>query len=627
MNMRNIFVYLFLIVVVFPLVVFGQKEDKLDKEFGEILTSYYLKPVPGKIPAIMEKFISSEFFISNQAKQNNSEYITAYSLGRIAQLEPSLIKKYEHLFEKTSHEGRIFILKVFQICGNEEVKTFLSDKLKDSKFAKEEDAISAVLKEKMPLELNLLTKEAKNASDLDFLWVEFLVSGDERAVRKIIDVLDWPDKTRQKLDKYLTSSIAASDKENLTGILLKEYGIKCNLPSNQVETKEDLDIIIATNLQKKQAKSESFQEVKKALNLTSDDILYMATKGSANWALNSNAQQHKKVFEICDNEIPKRSGAAKISLLEISSSGYASSDDIKSAIDRLKQLISLDPANAWAHFALGSAYVEEKNVNDALQQEDMLLPLDTKLASTLSDNIEYLILQGLNSQKDGEVKDEPVDSQVIARIIHQNGLTKTYMTRLTFTDFAQEAKHKGHFTVEWDAEYVFPDKFFVTQSAWEKEGPAYDRWLTIGKEHYFQIGGWFKEPEGVDSDWRDRTNKLLSLDKWIYLIKNNGFSSMKVYKVDNRKFVVIKYVPTKLDYFWTTDLGTDIAYEAEIWVEDLPLLIAKAVLYANGKDAKGNKVNVAYEQVYKGYNSNIKIEKPKEIFDLNKQGLRGKRNK
>ena len=30
---------------------------------------------------------------------------------------------------------------------------------------------------------------------------------------------------------------------------------------------------------------------------------------------------------------------------------------------------------------------------------------------------------------------------------------------------------------------------------------------------------------------------------------------------------------------------------------------------------------MVYEQVYRGYNSDIKIEKPKEIFDLNKQSF------
>ena len=443
----------------------------------------------------------------------------AYSFGRIAQVDPSLIKKYEKLFDETSHDGRLFILKIFQICGNEQVKTFLSNKLKDRRFTKENEEISAALKEKIPLELNLVAKEAKNASDLDFLWSEFLVTGDERAVLNIIDVLEWPDKTRQKLEKYLASSITASNKQNLAGILFKEYGVKCNLSNNQVETKDDLDIIIAANLQQGKGKSEPFQEIKKALDLTNDDILYMATKGSANWSLNSNAQQHKKCFAICDSEIPKCSGSAKIGLLKISSYGYMSDNDIETATDRLKQLISLDPANAWAHFSLGSAYVEDKNVDEARREEKLLQPLDPDLALKLNNNIEYLILVGLDTQKNVEIKDELADPQVVNRIIQQNESVKKYKTGFTFTDLTQEAKHKGHFTIEWDAEYVAPDRFFITQSAWEKEGPVYDRWITIGKGHYFQIGGWFKEPDEADAGWRGNTNKLLTIDKWIYVIK------------------------------------------------------------------------------------------------------------
>ena len=76
-----------------------------------------------------------------------------------------------------------------------------------------------------------------------------------------------------------------------------------------------------------------------------------------------------------------------------------SDNDIETATDRLKQLISLDPANAWAHFSLGSAYVEDKNVDEARREEKLLQPLDPDLALKLNNNIEYLILVGLDTQK------------------------------------------------------------------------------------------------------------------------------------------------------------------------------------------------------------------------------------
>lgn len=611
--MKKLFLLL-VVAVFFQNGMFVLAED--NEPDSDILTYYYLNPCPDKIPLELEKVINSESFTKNENFRKYGIYNTAYLFGRIAQIEPSLIRRYEDLFERTSAGGRSFIIKIFQVCGDERVKDYLVAKLKDRKFMGQKDEILKAVGEGIPLKFNLLDREIKAANDIDFLWAEFFITGDEKAVRKIIDVLDWLDRIRHKLEAYLTSSVKSDDKQKIMDIFAKEYSIKFKVLNNEIETKDDLDIIISTKLQEGGIKSEPFQEIKKALALTDDDILYMAIKGVANWSLNSNARQHKKVFEICDNEISSRSGSAKIGLLKIASYGYVSDNNIGEAADRLKQLISLDPANAWAHFSLGAIYVENKDIDEARQEEKLLQTIEPALALKLNSDIEYLMLAELDTQKDIEIQDEVVESEMVDRVIRQNELMRTYTTRFTFTDFTQEAKHKGHFTIEWDVEYVFPDRFLVTQSALEKEGPVYDRWITIGKEHYFQIGGWFKEPDGPDAEWRNETNKLLMLDKWLYLMKNNTISSIKVCQSDERRFIALTYMPVKLNYFWAADFSKEMIYNAEIWVDSSRLFIVKAVLLAKGKDLKGNKVDVAYEQVYRGYNSDIKIVKPEDFFKL-----------
>lgn len=101
----------------------------------------------------------------------------AYSFARIAQLNPDLIKKYTDLFEITTHEGRLFLLKVFQICGNAEVRKFLEDKKGKASFNKEKSEIKAALNKEFPIKLNVLEKPIKDAGDLDFLWCEFFITG------------------------------------------------------------------------------------------------------------------------------------------------------------------------------------------------------------------------------------------------------------------------------------------------------------------------------------------------------------------------------------------------------------------------------------------------------------------
>ncbi|MDD5014375.1 MAG: hypothetical protein PHW73_04640, partial [Atribacterota bacterium] len=350
----------------------AQSQEDSNKNFGNLLAYYYLNPAPDKVPEALENFISSEFFKSGKALQNNSDYIAAYSFGRIAQLNQSLITQYEDLFNTTTHEGRLFILKIFQVCGNEQIKVFLNAKLKDKNFIKEKNEISQVIEKGIPIKYNPLEKEVQDASELDFLWAEFMITGNARVVQKIIDILEWPDHTRNKLNDYLKEVNLEKEKEGLVDLLASDYKIVCNMSNQEVVTQDDLDIMIAASLQQQRIKSESFQKVKNALNLTKEDILYMATKGIANWSLTSNAQQHKKVFEICDAEISKRSGSVKIGLLRIAAYCYVLDNNIEEATSRLKQLVSLDPANVLAHFSLGAIYLKNKDIKNAIVEKDIL---------------------------------------------------------------------------------------------------------------------------------------------------------------------------------------------------------------------------------------------------------------
>lgn len=597
-----------MLIIVIPCFTMAEEDSGED-----VLTYYYLKPMPDKVPHTLEKIISSDFLTKSES---HNKIILAYTFGKIAQMDPSVIKGYEDIFEKTSHEGRVFILQIFQICGNEQIKEFLNTKLKDNKFNSEKESISKVVESGIPITLNPLEKNVKDATDLDLLWAEFMVSGNEKAIQKIIDVFEWDDLLRKKIDNYLMSSAPLNSKQEAVDILANEYGIKCNISKQEIETKDDLDIIIAAKLMQQKSKSEPFQKIKDTLNLTYDDILYMATKGSANWALNSNAIQHKKVFEICDREIPARTGRAKIGLLKIASHGYMSNNNIEKATEKLKELVILNPADAWAHASLGSIYLENKNINDAITEEKILQALNIDLALNLQNEIELVKLQELKIADAKEIKETPISTDFIKNVVNKCDGVKSYKTRLSFTDFTQKAKEKDYVTIEWDAEHISPDRFFVTQSAWEENDTVYDRWITIRKKHYFQIGGWFEEPPGEDTAWRSNTNKLLTLDKWIYIMQNNAATSTKDYQENGQQFIVLNFSPTELKDFWVANLAKKVIYIAEIWVGKESLLITKASLEIKGEDKKENKINCMYKQIFTGYDSDIKIEKPQEVFDL-----------
>lgn len=384
--------YLLIAFSIFSCVGLSRAESLPDpNDLNSFLTFYYLKPNPNKAPAVLENLISSRYFKSDEFSKNNADYIIAYAFGRIAQLNPAIIEDYKKIFDKSSHKGRELILKIFQVCGNEDIRDLLMSKQDSKKYKREKIVISKILNEGIPIEFNLIANKVANANDLDFLWSEFMITGNEAAVKKIIDVLGWPDITREKLQVYLNKNISSVEEEKISKVL-EEIGIKCDIAQKKINTVEDLDMIGANYLRNRpdiEQPSQAFIDFRKIIGLVNDDIYYIGIKGSAAWSLYSNAGQHRKVFEICDAEIPNHADIVKIVLLRISAFGYMTDGDVLVVINRLKQLISVNPEDEWGHFSLGSAYLENKDLQSASNEAKILQVLNTKLASDLVRSIDY----------------------------------------------------------------------------------------------------------------------------------------------------------------------------------------------------------------------------------------------
>ena len=597
------------------LIAWAQKDS--DGSFGELISHYYSNPQPSKVPAALENMLSSEYFKTGQMSKNNSDYISAYSFGRIAQLEPSLIEKYEEIFDKGDHNSRLFILKIFQVCGNDQVKEFLKTRLKDKRFSAEKEDITKALDHDMPIDFNPLTKQISGPNDLDFLWAEFLVSGNAQAVQKIISVLNWPDRAREKLQEYLKSSATIDKKKEIADTMLSNYNIRCNVVDQVIETKDDMDIIMASNLMQRKTPSELFQKVKEALKLNNDEIYYMATKGSANWSLNSNAQQHKKVFEICDGEISKYTGSAKIGLLKIATYGYLSMNENNKAADRLKQLIALNPVDDWAHFTLGSIYVENNDIENAKKELAILLNLNSEMANDLNKGIEYAVLDSLGVDSMPAVSEQGFDYNKIAKAcVLRSDKVRSYESRFYIKDYENDKlKAKNFASVEWNLECETPDKFSVEQVSWAEN--VADRWITIGNKHYFQIGGWFEEPEEAGQTWnRNKTNEFLSLKKYIQIIKDNPIKSAATYKEGNKELVLLKYNLEESQKSQFNPPKGNVQTELNLWIDKSNNLIDKASLIVKGTDEKGQKIDLEFEQLFINYNKEFKIEKPKDVLNL-----------
>ncbi len=165
------------------------KQDYVDIE--AFIEDYYLNPMPDMAPAALKHFLESGLSSADESRQQRGLYSSAYAFARIGQLEPNILPEYHELFKQTAHEQRLFLLYVLQLCGNDDTKTFLAACVKSDEFINEKTQIEEVLAEGIPVDFNPIDNVIESIVDIDLLWTEFTIIGNEQSVRKIISVLGW----------------------------------------------------------------------------------------------------------------------------------------------------------------------------------------------------------------------------------------------------------------------------------------------------------------------------------------------------------------------------------------------------------------------------------------------------
>jgi hypothetical protein len=594
-----------------------------EKEYsGDLFSSYYLNPTPDKVPSNLEALLSSDDFKSGKYENNDIGFITAYQFARVAQLEPSLVQKYMDIFDKTSHEGRLFILEIFKLGGNKQVKKVLSSKLKNKKFAKEKEHIANTLKGGIPVKFDALKKPA-TATDLDTLWADFFITGNEQAIKRIIGVLTWPDKTRIKLQSFLKSSAPLSQKKEIAKILWDMFDIKCDVEKQTIVTNDDIDITAMLSLQGNETAPELFKKIKNALKLSHYDLVHMGTKSVADRSLSRNSKRHRKVFEICDSQIRKYSGSAKIRLLKNSVEIYVETQNTDEANRKLIQLISLNPTDARARLLFGHMHLARKDIGSARMEAKVLSNLNKQpMASDFNKYLAYVILDSLTADTAQLINKQPDYKKIAKGCISKSKKVKSYESNLIALDFAnKELESKDFKDMQWAFEYEKPNKFSVEQSNLAED--FFDTWITIGKKHYFKIDRWLEEPKKMSKIWdRHKTNKFLSLGKYVQMMKSHKIKSASVYEYQDRKFALLKYDLKKFQQPQLYPTTGNVQAELSLWIDTETGLIGKALIIFKGADEKGQKVQVVHIQMFLRHNKDISIQKPKEVFTLDADDLK-----
>lgn len=594
--MKRLLILLLAAVLVSPLPLKAQDSA----EFTDYLTHYYLSPAPTKAPFFLQQYLESDFFKTRKAFEEGGVLMTAYLFGRIALLDPAVLPEYEKIFDKASHDGRSLLLNIFQIGGNEKTRQFLEARQNDPAFAEEKDLIAKVLASGIPLGNAVLGKKIRDSEGLDLNWAEFMLTGNAEPVSKIIDVLDWPDRARHAIESFLASSESLETKHNLLD-LLADFDIASDKAGLGIQTAEDLDVKISAGLMFGRGKR-SITPLRQLLKMPDADVIHLATKGSAAWALESNAKQHPRVLEIIESEINTRQGASLIRLLQIAGLLETEKGNKALALEYLNKLVAMNPAETLGRHLLASIALEEGRMDDAEREHQALEAYAPGLAEKLEKDMKFKRVAELAA---AECKPAQADTKAVMDLVagHESAV-KAYESRLTLRNYSAEAlKDDDYVTMRWSFSQVLPDRFDVEQAA--NSGEA-DKWRTIGRQNYIFLGFWIKDPDSAEKirDFK-KVNRLLSLGKYYGMVR--GKTPAKIETVAGHGAMLrLTFEKLKLpkDFAVKSKKGAALV----LFIDQNTGSIAKAQLRFQGK-AKGHKFDIAYDQDFI-YDDTLTIEAP-----------------
>jgi hypothetical protein len=184
------------------------------KERAKTTTFYYKSPDPTLGPKLLKELLKYEnighrFFVDKEHVLN----LIGAQFGDIAAGHPKLVREYEAEFAKAHPLGRRVIIRALMNCGDKETIAKVASWSQESAFSENKtdlDWLKAHLE--APKRVSVRDKAAVEPKDLDFLWVNFFITGEYAPISRILDVLDQPEKannaTLQRVARWSLNSNA-----------------------------------------------------------------------------------------------------------------------------------------------------------------------------------------------------------------------------------------------------------------------------------------------------------------------------------------------------------------------------------------------------------------------------------
>jgi len=196
--------------------------------------------------------------------------------------------------------------------------------------------------------------------------------------------------------------------------------------------------------------------------------------------------------------------------------------------------------------------------------------------------------------------------EAVKRALALSEKLQSYCSLNVIFDFSiKKLKHKDFVSLYRRMDFVAPDKFHVTQDAWDAElGEVGDTWISIGDENFQCTGLWMPTYDRYNAEG----NEALKIDKYLEILRHNKPINQEVHTKDEERYLILEYqIPLhgKVDDTFP-EFPENLASQIYLWINLDSGLFVRGELVIKEK----NNIVGKYIDVYACHNENIKIETP-----------------
>jgi hypothetical protein len=384
-----------------------------------------------------------------------------YAFVRLGQLNPSLIRRYETLFEEANQWGKQFLARVLAHIGDEASEGWAQSLVKHE--ASHDLQILASQRRHDPIR----TLPIVSPVELDLNWMEFFLTGSQEPLEQIASCLSEWGFLKGALNEWLSrpfpfARLMRRRRQRQLKRLADETGIICH--EQEVLNVEDLDCLI---LQEEGFGNITYRDIAYALqpvpiHMPMRARLRMAIKMAAKWSLFSNALQHAKVREFCRQQLESTSKNlsfktfAHLSFLDIAINLEMAQGTAAEALRLAKSFIELDP-----HSRRVAGLKKQLSAKEHLHD-----------------------LMALSVPKAGEIDAGSVDHAEARALLLQCGAqsaqAQSYYSFCRLRIPAQDDQQEAEWLLTYERN---PERFEVIQ----RVGDDYDRWFTIDGRCFHEL--------------------------------------------------------------------------------------------------------------------------------------------